>query len=481
MLGLDAVGACCVADDPSGFLTSTRQCCESALLVDECGVCRGDGSSCARRVLGTLDLPWGGRADRVTELLQARLPGVVVAAVAVDFAIRRSVALDGGSPNAFVGTGSHKRDVRRTATRTDWPATSHTAEAWGTSDARSMDPHRRNILDARLVAQVDVAYEVRGDDSRSGTVYTAAQLAAAYLEATLVAAAEGAVAEPSGLPAVSVRGIPGNGLCELGEAPDTSGGDCAVPQLCPTPTRVGRLEPCGGNGACDPRSGACVCARGYGGTDCGSCDASLGYEEQVVGRQGGGSVVLCSPVLASLQVPAPQGPVAGASGAPGVCGSPRAHVAGAGGTGDPVRADVRVWSWSWEYLRWYVAAVVAGGGVMALVILVVTVRRRLHGEGRADVRRGKPVAHPGRGREGGPRTGSAHGGFAARGSAVVDGLANTYGGGDGVDGGRVGTGPSWDVAQVARVRHAPRRTQVQPVGARDMRDDTLVYGNGGTR
>lgn len=76
--------------------------------------------------------------------------------------------------------------------------------------------------------------------------------------------------------------IPGNGFCETGELPASSGGDCRPAFLCPTPSQVGHAAPCGRVGACDRSIGACICAPGYTGVDCGSCEHSSGYVPVVV-------------------------------------------------------------------------------------------------------------------------------------------------------------------------------------------------------
>lgn len=46
--GLDSRGNCCSSNDPGVFLTREFECCSGKHLLDECGVCGGDGKSCAK-------------------------------------------------------------------------------------------------------------------------------------------------------------------------------------------------------------------------------------------------------------------------------------------------------------------------------------------------------------------------------------------------------------------------------------------------
>lgn len=95
-----------------------------------------------------------------------------------------------------------------------------------------------------------------------------------------------ALAKQANLNALVPQAIPGNGFCESGELPASPGGDCQASLLCPTPNRIGHAAPCGHVGACDRSIGACVCAPGYIGLDCGTCDDVSGYVSAVVQQSG---------------------------------------------------------------------------------------------------------------------------------------------------------------------------------------------------
>lgn len=488
-LGLDAAGECCVAADASGFLTKARRCCRSAALVDECGVCGGDGSSCERRIRGSLALAPDGRPARFTEILQARLPGVVFTSSDAGAAGRRRRLANAWGPS----TPHSMRSVNLVdEVQADDPLPAQAGllpslgHAMPSASADASPRQHRHLLDAQQASQVAVEYRIMVDGGEGGSVvYAADQLAAAFVGASADAAAEGALTAASPLPAVLAQGVPGNGACELGETPGTSDGDCPAPLLCRTPARVGAPEPCGGNGACDPRSGACACARGYVGIDCGTCDAALGYEEQEVKGLDGGMLVLCSVVFeASSRTAAP----GDADSGPPQAGTPDEVAAGGGGDAS---------DWSWASLRW--TAVVAGVTVVAMAMAMVwTMRRRLRllvqaappgprrpsgGRRRATlpyISRGSSSA----GGQGSGRARSSAGGAAAGGAAaVVDGLEGEdddsgVGGGEHVgraDGASVGAVAA--TQQKLRVWRVSKRTQVRPVGAGDTRDERLVFAD----
>lgn len=454
VLGLDAAGVCCVADDSTGFLTEARRCCRRAALVDDCGVCGGDGASCDRHILGTLALAGAGLPRRFTELLQQRLPGVAVVSLEISGHARRLTAhaWDRNPPGSGGDRIPHVTDNHR------GPGTPVAVPpeqiVYGLDRAATpsfdMDGQRRLLLNSAGQSQVAVEYRIAYDAAGGGVVYTAAQLSAAFVQASADAVAEGELTSVSSLPAVSAQGVAGNGFCELGETPDNSRGDCTEPVLCGTPPYVGAAEPCGGNGVCDPRDGACVCARGYTGVDCGTCDAALGYEELEVQLPGGGFAVLCSVVHVARQWDAAGGTPAGSSGPPQVPDDAGGDVPGGGGG----------WSWEWESLRWYVAVGAAGVSLvvaMALVWRTFGRRSRRAGAGKSEW-----------------RAGSASGAARGRRPEVVDGLAVDYS--TSVGGGGERGGGEWAVVKAAPARRTVKWTQVQPVwGGAATRDDDLLF------
>lgn len=484
-LGLNAAGVCCVTDDGTGFLTEARRCCRSAALVDDCGVCGGDGSSCDRRILGTLALSGGGRPGRFTELLQRQLPGVAVASLETSALAQGAVQRLAAHAWDHNPSSSGSSMTPRVAEHGPGTSVAMLPEAFVSASGRyegpsaGMETLRRLVLNSAGPSRMAVGYQIMHDAAGGGVVYTAAQLSTAFVMASADATAEGELTEASPLPAVSAQGVPGNGFCELGETPSNSAGDCAEPLLCDTPPRVGAAEPCGGNGVCDPRTGACVCARGYGGIDCGTCDAALGYEEQEVRLPGGSFAVLCSVVYVASQRGAAGGVAAGSSGQVG------AASAGAGGD---VSGAAGGWDWSWESVRWYVAVGVTGLGLLVMVALLWTTVGRTQSREGATPSVGRDAVPrivqrcQSAGREGTGRAGSASGGAGAGGPKVVDGLAgvddaDVEGGRSGGEGGGSGGGGGWAVVQVARVQRTAKRTQVQPLGGGATRDDQLVFAD----
>lgn len=498
VLGLDATGACCVVDDASGFLTGTRQCCHSSALVDDCGVCGGDGSSCTRRVLGTLALPVFGRdrSARFEDLLREQLPGATVTAVTPAAARElRSLRLH---PAAGLPPGLRDRDPTAKPAPMDGlaplqrsdPARSFATasvvhasqkgygwrrdaggrsvgQAFGEAARSTQRRHsslewlpgaRRSVLEwSEEPVMKAVVFSVSGV-AGGATVYGSVELAAAFVAASAAAVAEGVLARESAPPVVSVRGEPGNGVCEAGETEANSAGDCSAAVLCRTPARVGVGKPCGGNGACDAGSGTCVCARGYTGLDCGACDASRGYVEQEVTAAAGVVVTLCSVVAADVlaRMEPPDRP-----------GGNETSSVPDGGSG---------WRWSRRSV-WFCAAAMAGGAVLILLGFICCRRWWRAGACRPRAVRGQPAGgapaeHP-QGAVGGD--GGSSGGGVAGGSdgaaAVVDGLEGY------VREGPAGGSGGWGWPGIYRT--SAKAAQVQPIGDPSLavRDERFVFGD----
>lgn len=195
MLGLDAAGSCCVADDDTGFLTDGGQCCESAGLMDGCGVCRGDGRSCARLIHGALITFEGGDGGAVLELLQRALPASNLSLES--FHAHRELA---------------QEPFPETTSIPEYPDL-HTEVGHSTTTG-AVEPEDRATVKRGLrntgvggdeggaAVTVSVSYRLAPG---SAVLYASKDLAAAFVNATAVAAERGLLVGASPLPSVSVQ------------------------------------------------------------------------------------------------------------------------------------------------------------------------------------------------------------------------------------------------------------------------------------
>lgn len=167
-----------MAADDTGFLTDWGDCCESASVVDDCGVCHGDGRSCARLLQGSLSTREGDDGSAVLGILQVILPGV-------DVTLEHFQEQD-----ELMRLQSHAQEGTVLSTR-------------GLVNGDTMNRALQNSAgqyDGNPPASV--TFRVGNEGS---VIYSSEDLAAAFVRATSVAADRGILDKASLLPAVSVQ------------------------------------------------------------------------------------------------------------------------------------------------------------------------------------------------------------------------------------------------------------------------------------
>lgn len=228
-VGYDIDGKCCSSSTSADvFLTGDFTCCESPDLLDECGICMGNGDTCFKTVAGTIDLADGRTVLDFTYELRNPFPQFI--------------------QEMLLAPGEDGHPGRR------------------------------------LQEASEVSYVLQ-----VGSSMTTLQLSGAYID-TGIQASTGDSAILSSTPpnpTPSVMGNPGDGECGVGETPQTSPGDCHESLTCPQATAsetdfgmvyIGSPAlPCSAKGSCIPLSGTCDCNDGYVGDACDRCDEANGY------------------------------------------------------------------------------------------------------------------------------------------------------------------------------------------------------------
>lgn len=223
-IGLDAQGQCCHHTEDTVMLTGDFTCCAGAAELDECGVCRGDGSTCRKSAVATIDRAADKSFADFADAIAATLPA------GVDMFAQDAAGVE------RLGEGPTTPAARRLRAAAD--------ETYG------VEPTTVEVS----AGQMSVKYFAVGKSTE-------------FADPVLTS-----------LPAPAVQGRADNGVCETGEPEDSS--DCPVPAACPIPSQapgsdvvIGRREAeCGGNGICSPVGGVCRCSAGYLGAACDACD-----------------------------------------------------------------------------------------------------------------------------------------------------------------------------------------------------------------
>eukprot|EP00873_Tetraselmis_striata_P025923 jgi/Tetstr1/446187/TSEL_003588.t1 len=233
---MDRYGDCCPTT-----LDAKLECCSSG-AVDECGVCGGDGSTCALSALVRVSTPARpGLDDPSSDAFQAML---------ADF--------KEGMASLFTAF-----NIDATAVEVD--ATAVTSAAGANGDITLDIPFRMypSAANGVTVPTVPRATSILTSAAASGMTYQ---------DITIVEVLD-----------VSRRGVCDNGICEIGEMLPVAGSlpedlcaqDCPGVVSCPVGSAadlVGeRYSTCTGNGACVQSSGECRCNTGYAGENCGQC------------------------------------------------------------------------------------------------------------------------------------------------------------------------------------------------------------------
>jgi hypothetical protein len=241
---MDRYGDCCATT-----LDAKLECCATA-DVDECGVCGGDGSSCALAALVRISTP-------------AR-PG-----------------LDDPSSAAFQAAVADFKEGMATL-----------------FSNFNIDPLRHVEVDASAVTSntnangafvMDIPFRMYPDRTAGVTVPTVPRATAILTNAANIQMTHKDLTLLEVLD-VSRRGVCDNGVCEIGEMLPVSGSlpedlcaaDCPGVISCPVGSAtdlVGeRYSSCTGNGACVQSTGECRCSVGYAGANCGQC--AVGFAAQ---------------------------------------------------------------------------------------------------------------------------------------------------------------------------------------------------------
>jgi EGF-like domain len=231
-VGLDIAGKCCHGADPTVFLTGSFECCTALALVDECGVCNGSGDTCNKQADGSID------------------PSNAAAYGATQFGSAIKTELPSTASVEVLAGGSYTAVARR----------------------------------RRLLAATPVSYRV----PPGGAPVSAGELAAKFVVAGAKAAASTDLLSAPAVPVPTVVGVPGNGVCEIGEtfanSATTGAPDCPEPLPCPAASSLeggnylgSPAADCSGNGICNRASGMCACSTGYTGAACDLCNTAMGY------------------------------------------------------------------------------------------------------------------------------------------------------------------------------------------------------------
>lgn len=226
--GID--GLCCSSSSSADvFLTGDFTCCESPDLMDECGVCKGNGDTCTKTVDGSVTTAAGSTAADFSFLLQSSFPDFI-----------QEMLLVPGEPG---------------------------------------HPGRRlhDVATADTVSYVLLA----------GSSMSTAELAGAYVATGI----EATTSDPPtlaqyGSPVPTTMGVVGDNYCGSGETPENSS-DCLEPISCPqavaSESAFGMVyvgsptQACSAKGTCMPAVGTCNCNDGYVGDACDACDEANGY------------------------------------------------------------------------------------------------------------------------------------------------------------------------------------------------------------
>eukprot|EP00873_Tetraselmis_striata_P041711 jgi/Tetstr1/461975/TSEL_007048.t1 len=236
---IDRFGECCYSP---AALDAKRDCCWDG--VDECGVCGGNGNTCATSAVVRVSTPFRSGLDDKTSTTFNQLLS--------DFRVAVSQLFESYSLDPFANL-----DVDASAI-----------------EVQSIDGN---------TIQLDMPFSIFPDPARGITapsllrtkaiLQAAAEQRASYKNLILIALLD-----------VGRAGVCGNGFCEYGElelrySPSTCGIDCPGVYSCPvgdTNSLVGdRSLQCVGRGTCVQATGACKCDEGYTGPNCGACAAGF--------------------------------------------------------------------------------------------------------------------------------------------------------------------------------------------------------------
>jgi hypothetical protein len=218
-IGFDQDGACCHGTTEDVFLTGDFTCCGGPEMLDECGVCNGEGDSCSKVIDGEIALTLTSSVADFTSAMIAALPP--------------DVAGDLEAPTAS------RRRLSQTTTQ--------------------------------------VQYTLP-----QGHATTVGQLAGVFTTVGAQAAITGILASAPAVPNPSVVGQANNGICETGE-PLASNDcivplDCPLPSALDDGVYLGNPTlSCSGNGVCMRATGTCSCSKGYAGEGCDECDEGNNY------------------------------------------------------------------------------------------------------------------------------------------------------------------------------------------------------------
>jgi len=334
---VDILGTCCstTTTDAAGV------CCEGT--VDACGVCDGDGTSCAIRAT-------------------------------ITYSVTSSEGLDTpGSAEYAAFTTSFAEDM---STSLGVDAAQITVQS-----VTAFSRHRH-----LLQTSVSVSFQVRSSSTSMSSTTVQAALDALVLDAS---------SKVVNVASVGYAGICGNGACETGEKCSSRDDDSCCIADCPhieVPCRVAYGAECANRGTCNPSNGFCSCFSGYDGEACDYCEAP--WKNMVLGS---GIEVLgtCMPAQDLSPPPSPPPPAPPPSPSPPVA---RYYIK------DPQATSTDSTEVTEE--AWFLATVGATSGFLLLTVcsFFVMYRRRLQkidhlhqagmGLGGAALADGLPPARP---------------------------------------------------------------------------------------
>ena len=231
-LSIDVSGQCC-----STLLDESGLCCSSGFL-DECGICDGDGSSCATSV----SLQFSAPDDATEDLTALYTPLQEYLADAMGISSERIQITQ------VVLSAAKKRALLALKAMADFlvlppkaPATEPSADA--AEPAAEPGPA---VIDMADIVEKLAASETSGLGIQVEEVLSVAK-----------------------------TGVCGNGVCEVGERCDSADSENCCKADCPfllqaCPTDAFGNE-CGGHGKCLRASGTCECFTGHAGRACGEC------------------------------------------------------------------------------------------------------------------------------------------------------------------------------------------------------------------